>query len=175
MCQAKTLTVALHLYPFMVNGIWTIYSRGLNKWFSSKFFLGSRVRYETPEEGRKTPRQKSFESIYEDEVRIFCVINNFKLYLRNLDNYWRLNLAQVIYFPTVKWSNSSIWAIDGTLTETNTPVLSGTGNSGNEELLDNPKPPELKLTIKLFRIISWRLVGNYTSMLRAVLNEFQKQ
>ena len=38
----------------MVHWIWTIYSCGLNKGFSSKFCVGSRVPQETPEEGQCT-------------------------------------------------------------------------------------------------------------------------
>ena len=42
----------------MVNGIRKIYLRILNKGFSSKFCVGSRVRHETPQEGRKIYRPK---------------------------------------------------------------------------------------------------------------------
>ena len=38
----------------MFNRIGTIYPRALNKGFSSSFFVGSRVRYQTPEEGQKS-------------------------------------------------------------------------------------------------------------------------
>ena len=38
----------------MVNGIRTIYSRRLNKGFRSRFFEGSLVQHEKPEEGRTT-------------------------------------------------------------------------------------------------------------------------
>ena len=36
----------------------------------------------------------------------------------------------------VKWSNSSIWVIDGTLSSVSTPGQSGPGNNGNEGVLD---------------------------------------
>ena len=42
----------------MVNEIKTIYSRGLNKGFSSRFGESSRVRHDTPEEGQRTYRPK---------------------------------------------------------------------------------------------------------------------
>ena len=45
----------------MVNRIGTIYPGGLNKGFSSKFCVGSRVRYQTPEEGRSTYQPKRCE------------------------------------------------------------------------------------------------------------------
>ena len=51
----------------MVNGFWTIYYRRLNKWFSFKFSVGSQVRQETPEEGRKTYQPKHCENKNEDE------------------------------------------------------------------------------------------------------------
>ena len=38
----------------------------------------------------------------------------------------------------VKWLNSSVWPIDGTLTGTITPSQSGPGSNGNEELLRIP-------------------------------------
>ena len=37
----------------MVNGIRTIYPSELNEGFGSKFHVGSRVRHETPDEGRR--------------------------------------------------------------------------------------------------------------------------
>ena len=42
----------------MVNGIKTIYPRGLNKGFGSNFCVGSQVWHESPEEGRKTYQPK---------------------------------------------------------------------------------------------------------------------
>ena len=45
----------------MVDGIRTIYPSGLNEGFGSKVHVGSRVRHETPEEGRRTHRPKHFE------------------------------------------------------------------------------------------------------------------
>ena len=40
---------------------------------------------------------------------------------------------------TVKWFNSSIWPIDGTLTGVTTQSLSGPGSNGNEEVLHIPQ------------------------------------
>ena len=51
----------------MGNGIRIIYLGGLNKRFGSKFCLGSQVRYETPEEGRRRYRPKCCEYNSEDE------------------------------------------------------------------------------------------------------------
>ena len=51
----------------MVNEIRTIYLRGLNKMFGSKFCVGFRVRHGTPEEGRKSNRPKHCGYNDEDE------------------------------------------------------------------------------------------------------------
>ena len=51
----------------MVNGIRVIDPRGLNKECGSKFRVGSRVRPETPEEGRRTHRPERCEYNNKDE------------------------------------------------------------------------------------------------------------
>ena len=51
----------------MVNGIRTIYHIGLNKGFGSKFGVGTRLRHETPKEGRRTHRPKHCEYKIESE------------------------------------------------------------------------------------------------------------
>ena len=51
----------------MVNGIRTSDPRGLNKGRGSKFRVGSRVRQETPEEGRWTHQPKRCENNNKDE------------------------------------------------------------------------------------------------------------
>ena len=51
----------------MVNGIRESDPRGLNKERGSKFRVGSRVRQETPEEGRRTYRSKRCEYNHQDE------------------------------------------------------------------------------------------------------------
>ena len=51
----------------MVNGIRTIYFRGLNNGFGSKFYAGSQVWLETPEEVQKTYWSKRCEYNNEDE------------------------------------------------------------------------------------------------------------
>ena len=50
----------------MINRIQTVYPRGSNK--RSRFCVSSRVRHETPEEGRRTYQPKRCEYINEDEV-----------------------------------------------------------------------------------------------------------
>ena len=45
----------------------TIYPGGLKKEFNSKFHVGSRVRYETHEKGRRTHRPKRYEYDNKDE------------------------------------------------------------------------------------------------------------
>ena len=50
----------------MANGVRTGYPRGFNKGRSSKVRVGSRVR-QTPEEGRRTCRQKRYENNHKDE------------------------------------------------------------------------------------------------------------
>ena len=58
----------------MVNGIRTIYPRGLNKRLGLKFRVGSRVLHETPEEGRRTYRLKRCEYI---TVKIKTIVLNY--------------------------------------------------------------------------------------------------
>ena len=60
----------------MVNGIRTIYSRGLNKEFGSRFRVGSRVRQKTPEGGQKMHRPKGCEYNYKDESNIPNTLSN---------------------------------------------------------------------------------------------------
>ena len=55
------------LYPVMINGVRTIYLRGLNKEFVSKFSVGPWVRHETPEESRRMHRPKRYNYNNEDE------------------------------------------------------------------------------------------------------------
>ena len=50
----------------------------LNKGFSSRFFEDSRVRCETPEEGRRTYRQKRSEYNNKDEVNSPNILSNNK-------------------------------------------------------------------------------------------------
>ena len=51
----------------MFNEIRTIYPHGLNKGFSSRFSVGSRVRHETPEEDQRIHRPKRCKHNNEDE------------------------------------------------------------------------------------------------------------
>ena len=55
------------MYPVIANRIKTIYSCGLNKGFSSKFYVGSRVWQEIPEEGQSTHWSKCCEYNIKDE------------------------------------------------------------------------------------------------------------
>ena len=52
----------------MVNRIRTVYPGGSNKGFSSRFCVDSRVRYETPEEGRGIywPKHGDYSNKHED-------------------------------------------------------------------------------------------------------------
>ena len=59
----RILTTAKHMYPVRVNGVRTIYPSGLNKGFC----VGSRVRHETPKEGREMHRPKHRSYNNEDE------------------------------------------------------------------------------------------------------------
>ena len=52
----------------MVNRIETFYPCGSNKGFSLRFCVDSRVRHETPEEGRTTYRPKRWDYNNKDEV-----------------------------------------------------------------------------------------------------------
>ena len=60
----------------MVNKIGTVYPFGLNKRFSPRSYEDSRVRHETPEEGRRTYRPKSGEYNNKDEFNSPNIINN---------------------------------------------------------------------------------------------------
>ena len=62
----------------MANGIRIIYLRGLNKRFCSKFRVGSRVRYETLEEGRRMHRSKCCEYKNKDEYNSVNALNYSK-------------------------------------------------------------------------------------------------
>ena len=53
----------------MVNGIRASDPRGLNKGRGSKFPVSSRVRQETPEEGRRSYQPKRFEYNNEDILK----------------------------------------------------------------------------------------------------------
>ena len=52
----------------------------------------------------------------------------------------------MICLHTVKWLNSFIWTIEGTLTDTTTPGQSGPGSNNNKQLLNSPhgsSPPDV--------------------------------
>ena len=72
----------------MVNPIRASDLRGLNKGRGSKFRVGSRVRQETPEEGRRTHRPKRGEYENKDEGNSPKTLSYkiIKLRLRNSDN-----------------------------------------------------------------------------------------
>ena len=55
----------------MVNEIRTIFPRGLDKGFC----VGSRVRHNTPEEGRRDYRSKRCEYNNEDDINLFRLFN----------------------------------------------------------------------------------------------------
>ena len=52
----------------------TIFPRGLNEGFGLRFYVGSLVRQETPEEGRRTYRRK--RSKYKDEDNKLNTLND---------------------------------------------------------------------------------------------------
>ena len=52
----------------MANKIRTVYLRGLNEGFNSRFCVGSQVQHETPEEGRGTYWPKCCEYNNKDGV-----------------------------------------------------------------------------------------------------------
>ena len=58
----------------MINGIIITKRRGLNKGFGSKFRVGLQIRQETPEEGRRTHRQKRCE--YRNEINSPISLND---------------------------------------------------------------------------------------------------
>ena len=80
----------------MTNGIRTGDPRGFNKWRSSKFCEGSRVR-QTPEEGRRTYWQKRCRNNNKDEDNSPKTLNDKinKPRLRNLDSQY----INVFSFP----------------------------------------------------------------------------
>ena len=60
----------------MVNGIRTICSRRLNKGFSLKFRVGSRIQQEILEEGRRMHRSKYCEYNNKDEDNSSNILND---------------------------------------------------------------------------------------------------
>ena len=60
----------------MVNGMKLFYLYRLNKGFCSKFIEDSRVRQETPEEGRKVHRSKHWVYNNKDEENSPNTLNN---------------------------------------------------------------------------------------------------
>ena len=68
--------MTLYLYPVMVNGIGTVYPRGSNKVFSSRFCVGSRIRHKIPELGRGTNRSEHCEYNKEDEANDPNMLSN---------------------------------------------------------------------------------------------------
>ena len=64
------------MYPVYVKGIRTIYTRGLNKGFSLKFRVGSRVRYATLKESLRTHRPKRCEYGNKDEETCLNILND---------------------------------------------------------------------------------------------------
>ena len=51
----------------------------------------------------------------------------------------QFNLTSIICLLTVKWLNSSIWPLDGTLTSSTTPGESGPESNGNKGVLYIPQ------------------------------------
>ena len=51
----------------------------------------------------------------------------------------QFNLTSLIYLHLVKWSNSSIWSMDGTLSGTTTPGQSEPMSNSNERVLHIPQ------------------------------------
>ena len=82
--QQGILTITYHLYPVMGNKIGTIYSSGLNKRFSTRFYVGYRVRQETPEKGRRIYRLKCCEYKNKDEANSTNILrdNNYQALFR---------------------------------------------------------------------------------------------
>ena len=70
----------------MVNGIRASDPRGLNKGRGLKFYVGSRVRQETIEEGQRTSRLKRCKYNNKDEDNSLKTVNKKDHYLRNSDN-----------------------------------------------------------------------------------------
>ena len=53
-----------------------VYSSGSNKGFSSRFWVGTLVLHETPEEDRRTYRAKRCEYNNKDEVNSLIILSN---------------------------------------------------------------------------------------------------
>ena len=58
---------------------WTIYLHGLNKGLSSRFCVGSKVKYNTPEESRRTYRLHCCEYNNEDEENNPNILSDKKM------------------------------------------------------------------------------------------------
>ena len=64
----------------MVNRIGTIYPCGLNKGFSSRYWVGFRVWHEMPEEGQRMYQPKHCEYNNKDEVNSLNILSDKKKY-----------------------------------------------------------------------------------------------
>ena len=69
----------------MINGIRIIYPSGLNKGFSSKFWVGSRVRHETPAKaeghvGRKNEDEDNSPNILSDKtISVYSYLSIYQI------------------------------------------------------------------------------------------------
>ena len=88
----------------MDNRIRTFYTRGLNKGFSSKFTVGTRVRPETPEEGRWKYLPKRSDNNNKDDVKKPNILSN--------DNYQPQNFLQILFFLFCFNYFSMLWKHD---------------------------------------------------------------
>ena len=88
----------------MVNGIRTVSSRKLDKKFSSKFRVGSRVRPDTPEEGRRMHQPKRYEYKNKDEDNCPNTLND-KRYQASTQKFKQINTcrSKIVFF----WKNPS--------------------------------------------------------------------
>ena len=86
----------------IVNGIRTIYLRGVNKEFSSKFSVGSWVQHGTHEEGRRTYQLKHCEYNDEDEDNSPNIPSDKKRPISCLLMMWKILIVLIreeIFYP----------------------------------------------------------------------------
>ena len=85
----------------MVNGFKIIYLRGLNKGFTLRFCVGSRVQHEAPNEGRRTYCPKRCEYNNDDEGNIPNILRD-KNYQVSSQKF-----TQILFYVATKYHINS--------------------------------------------------------------------
>ena len=114
------------IYPVIVNRIGIVFPCGSNKGLSSRFCVDSRIRHETPEEGRRTYWSKRCEYINKDVVNSQNILrkNNYQAlsqiillvgwvcFLWHIKHCWLFNaksifIQKTVLFQTIQFNLST--------------------------------------------------------------------